>query len=90
MLQLRQPDLKTVINFVTVTTLLAVLAFVICVCFQHYSGFPTYTDISIVNQPSTLFPAVTFCPDTYPRAKEQVLKVLAIQGFQLEDTEGDF
>ena len=75
MLQLRQPDIKAVINFVTVATLLTVLASVIFVCFQHYSGFPTYTDISMVNQPSTLFPAMTFCPDTYPRAKEEVLKV---------------
>ena len=80
MFRLMQPDVKTVINFVTVTTLSAVLASVICVCLQHYSGFPTYTDISMVNQPSTLFPAVTFCPNTYPRAKEEVLKE-SNQGF---------
>ena len=88
MLQLRQPDIKAVINFVTVATLLTVLASVIFVCFQHYSGFPTYTDISMVNQPSTLFPAVTFCPDTYPRAKEEVLKVSNL-GFHLQETGGD-
>ena len=76
MYQLMRPDVKTVINFLTVASLFTALTFCLSVCFTFYMGFPTYTDISMVDQPNAPFPAVTFCPDTYPKAKEEVLKVL--------------
>ena len=87
MYQLMRPDVKTVINFLTVASLFTALTFCLSVCFTFYMGFPTYTDISMVDQPNAPFPAVTFCPDTYPKAKEEVLKVMYYPTTRLNFTE---
>ena len=44
-------------------------------CFKFYWLSPTYTDIALVDQHKAQFPALTFCPDTKEKIKEDVLKV---------------
>ena len=62
-------------KLVVLSLLIAGLVACLSTCFSFYFDFPTYTDISMVEQGKALFPAVTICPDTPAAAKEDVLVV---------------
>ena len=68
---------KLVLKFVVAVSLMVGLGACLFTCFKFYLKFPTYTDISMVNQKESLFAAVTFCPepDSKSKAKLDVLKV---------------
>ena len=75
-----QQNWKLVLKFVVAVSLMVGLGTCLFTCFEFYLGFPTYTDISMVNQNESLFAAVTFCPepDSKSKAKLAVLKVSKI------------
>ena len=72
---------RSVFKFLVAVSVTAGLAICVYTCFQFYYDFPTYTDISVVNQEEALFPAVTFCPELPEKIKEDVLRVFLAQPF---------
>ena len=70
---------RSVFKFLVAVSVTAGLAICVYTCFQFYYDFPTYTDISVVNQEEALFPAVTFCPEFPEKIKEEVLRVFMAQ-----------
>ena len=78
-----QQNWKLVLKFVVAVSLMVGLGTCLFTCFEFYLGFPTYTDISMVNQNESLFAAVTFCPEPDSKSKAK-LAVLKVSKFKLD------
>ena len=63
------------LKLVVLSLLIGGLVACLSICFSFYLDFPTYTEISMVEQEEALFPAVTICPNKLTAAKEDVLVV---------------
>ena len=78
-----QQNWKLVLKFVVAVSLMVGLGTCLFTCFEFYLEFPTYTDISMVNQNESLFAAVTFCPEPDSKSKAK-LAVLKVSKFKLD------
>ena len=78
-----QQNWKLVLKFVVAVALMVGLGACLFTCFEFYLKFPTYTDISMVNQKESLFAAVTFCPEPDSKSKAK-LDVLKVSKFKLD------
>ena len=70
--------IKVAFKFVIFVILLTGLIVCLHRCFTHYFDYPTYTEVSMVDQVNSEFPAITFCPQVKDKIKATVLQVTEI------------